>query len=622
MPDFAVIRAKDRMLTTYLKDGKGVFNKSSSGDLVLFGTPDSILAVDIDQDSDDDLIIASSDAGLVAMLICDGLGNFTPRQPLNTGAPGTPAAADLNNDSWPDLVVPVMTGDQVRIFWGAGPGGFNRTPDIYPVGKTPAAAAIADINGDGLLDILTADLAGRTVSMLAGRTGGRFESIGSLSVDGAPTSVAVGDVNGDGITDVVAALFEQASIAYFAGIGGGLFQPEVQYGTSGLPLRVKIADLDGDGRLEVITTGATSDRLSVFFPAQGGPYGAVNFATKRKSPNYTVVADFDGDGFADVAAADRLEGFVQFLRGGSEGRLASGEEVQVGVHAGNMIKQDFNGDGKIDIALAVNGGVRLLANVSSPGRFAFNVVPPLHQPPYPAGTGTFEIVTGLVDDDFIPDMIVADFWGGAIHFLRGTGAPFIYQKMREPIKLEGAPVGLIAAQFNDDSFLDFAVAQFTKGIVSVFQGTGNGGFNRILDVPVGNKPNYMRAADFDRNGWTDLVVSNLESDNVSVLLRIESGFLVNTLTVGEGPTALLAGDMNRDGLPDILVTSTTGADFPVLLGDGSGGFARILRFPGTFEAVSADLGDVNADGLPDLAVASLRTTRISLYINQSIVLPQ
>jgi hypothetical protein len=60
----------------------------------------------------------------------------------------------------------------------------------------------------------------------------------------------------------------------------------------------------------------------------------------------------------------------------------------------------------------------------------------------------------------------------------------------------------------------------------------------------------------------------------------------------------------------------------VLLGDGSGGFARILRFPGTFEAVSADLGDVNADGLPDLAVASLRTTRISLYINQSIVLPQ
>jgi hypothetical protein len=418
------------------------------------------------------------------------------------------------------------------------------------------------------------------------------------------------------------AIFDRAAISFLAGKGGGTFEPEVQLGTTGLPLRVRISDLNGDGWPDVLATGATADKLSLFLGAGAdGLIGAVNYETGRKAPAFTVSADFDGDGFADVAVADHRDGVVSIMRGDESGRISGFHLVHVGPGAGNMARGDFDVDGTPDVAVAVAGGLRMLQNRSRPGNFSFAVLPDLSQPPFPAGIGPFEIASARVDDDAVPDLVVADYGGNAVRCLKGLPGGFSYTTMGPPIPAAGGPLGLVVGHLvpsAPDFGVDIAVARFRDARISVFSGNGRGGFSAAQEIPVGAEPNYMRAADFNGDQLFDLVVSNLGSDDVTLVSALPSGgFRTSSIGAGDGPTALLASDLNRDGHADLLVTSYSGADLRVFLGDGRGGFPTVFRFPGTYNAVSADLGDVNGDGLPDLSIASLLTTRVSLLLNRS-----
>ena len=131
-------------------------------------------------------------------------------------------------------------------------------------------------------------------------------------------------------------------------------------------------------------------------------------------------------------------------------------------------------------------------------------------------------------------------------------------------------------------------------------------------------PNYLRSADFDSDGRDDLVVSDGGSDSLTIL-RGADGAQLQTMTLPAGrlPTALLTRDLNRDGHADVLVASMVGADFRVMLGDGLGGFAEALVFPGVYTAVTAAFGDLDGDGLEDLLIGSLFSERLETFRNVS-----
>jgi hypothetical protein len=118
--------------------------------------------------------------------------------------PRAVAVADLNGDGIPDLVIANAAAGTVSVLLGIGDGTFapQRT---FPAGPAPIAVAVADLTGDGRPDLVVADAAAGTVSVLLGNGDGSFQTQHTFAVGSDPSSVAVADLSGDGIPDLVVA---------------------------------------------------------------------------------------------------------------------------------------------------------------------------------------------------------------------------------------------------------------------------------------------------------------------------------------------------------------------------------------------------------------------------------
>src|SRR5262249_24081677 len=151
----------------------------------------------------------------------------------------------------------------VSILFGNGDGTF-RTPVNYSTGAGPRIVKVADLNGDGILDLAVTNTGSNNVSILLGNPDGTFKAAMNYAVGGNPATVAVGDLNGDGKLDLAVSYrpdcFGEASgsVSLLLGNGDGTFNPggtlQMSYDGSGCagptdPLPVLIADLNGDGRM-------------------------------------------------------------------------------------------------------------------------------------------------------------------------------------------------------------------------------------------------------------------------------------------------------------------------------------------------------------------------------------
>jgi hypothetical protein len=666
MLDLAVAALGDRV-QVLLGGGNGTFLEAQT--LTVAGRPLRIEAVDVDLDGDLDLVVVCHDAGLVRVLSNDGRAGFAERAALNAGsyAAGV-AGADITGDGWPDLVVSRL-GAPLSVFFGSGSGGFLPATELaIPGGGGGSGLALADVDGDGLLDLAVASPDTDRVVLYRGRTGGGFDAgtgwpvgrrpqavaigdlngdgradlavacqeaqaftlmlregaawrIAGLVTDGAPGDCRIADVTGDQRNDLVACLYDRLAVAVFEGLADGTLGEELQLGTSGYSTGVATGEVNGDGRPDLLATGGGNDRLSLFLGKPGGLYGSVNYATGLQAPEFVSAADFDGDGKAEIAVAGRGAPSVSFLRrvpappGVRE--LRPFLSVPVGRPVYNLAKGDFNEDGKPDLAVCAQGGVKLLANTSSGGGTSFQQVPADPDAVLLEALGPFQLEAADLDGDGLDDLVVSDAYSGAVHTLRALDRNFTYASSRVSVPVSGLPGGLAVADYSGDGRPDVAVSRNASGFVSILRNDGSGRLEPWLDVPVGAGPNYLRTADFDGDRRMDLVVSNAGVGEVTVLVSTGNGFRQGTHPAGATPTALLARDLNHDGRADILVASLSGADFRVLLGDGRGGFPVQIPFPGTYRATSADLADVDGDGLPDLSIASVETSRLSLYRNTS-----
>ncbi|GAB2710291.1 hypothetical protein GCM10011495_37870 [Hymenobacter frigidus] len=124
----------------------------------------------------------------------------------------------------------------------------------YPTGANPRNVALGDVNGDGRLDLVTANLnAAGTASVLLGTGAGTFGPKTDYPTGSHPYSLALGDVNGDGRLDLVTANVLGGSISVLLGTGMGAFGPKTDYPTGTNPISLVLGDVNGDGRLDLVT---------------------------------------------------------------------------------------------------------------------------------------------------------------------------------------------------------------------------------------------------------------------------------------------------------------------------------------------------------------------------------
>src|SRR6266566_2284396 len=276
--------------------------------------------------------------------------------------PKSVAVGDFNGDGKLDLAVANLSSGNVSIRLGNGDGTFRALVN-YATGNSPNSIAVGDFNRDGKLDLAVANIgAGNgvsSVSVLLGRGDGTFRPAINYSAGSFPQSVAVGDFNGDGKLDLAVASFG-SGVSILLGNGDGTFKSPANYGESG-PTSVAVGDFNGDGKLDLavanlVTNSGLSNVRVLLGNGNGTFQPAVNYGL-GSNPSSVAVGDFNGDGKLDLAVAN-LGGYgngasLSVLLGNGTGTFQPAVEyIGAGSNPSSLAVGDFNGDGRLDMAVA------------------------------------------------------------------------------------------------------------------------------------------------------------------------------------------------------------------------------------------------------------------------------
>jgi hypothetical protein len=366
----------------------------------------------------------------------------------------------------------------------------------YAAGIYPQEVVAADFNNDGILDLAAAyagsdivipDPGSGAVGVRLGNGDGTFGSAINSAVGHSPTSLAVGDFNGDGKLDLVTGDYNYGGtttdVTVLLGNGDGSFQTpasiDLSYpgGFFGNGVEsVAVGDFNGDNKLDLLAVANYYGVEFLSYDFQG--LGAVLLGTgtgtfeapqwSLLNPSYTTSAavdDFNGDGKLDIASVSDgyygAAGYLTVSLGNGDGTF--GYRRVISDRAGeSVIASDLNNDGRVDLATASYAGVAVFLGT---------------------GTGSF----------------------GTPHFY-AAGASY---------------GGLAAADFNGDGKLDLIASNYSgyAGTVDVLLGDGVGAFALPVYAAVGAVPVGVAVGDFNGDGLTDAATANNASYNVSVLLN-------------------------------------------------------------------------------------------------------
>jgi len=487
--------------------------------------------------------------------------------------------------------------------------------------------ALADLNNDGKLDLLAVfdtPLAAGTayggVWTFLGNGDGTFQPgnrqvLSSAGMAVAALSIAVGDLNGDGKPDLVLGRAIGAAPLILAfGNGDGSFSTQTQIVIAACSPTAVIADLNRDGKADLILGPCSIQQ----FPAavqillgngngtfQDPAYYPVLMPPINLLPSVPfAVGDLNGDGIPDIASAGGSILFGDGL-GGFPNRRDYAQTSAASVMIG-----DVDSDGIPDLLFGSGNPAFLSGSTSYPSLtvlFGAGAGAFLGAPVSAIGTAASLIVTGDFDGDGIPDMAI----GGNQSFsiLTGRGDGQFATSFTRIFAAGNSVVSLAAADFNRDGKTDLAVLSRAAGQVQVYPG--------LSDVPLGppfilslpSTPlDFVAAADLNGDTIPDLVIT--AGDALLVALGKGDGTFAAPVSIPV-PNVLRAGapafgDFNGDGRLDIAIPNTGGFSIVVLFGKGDGTFptSASTSLPCQVQGDRAGIAvaDFNSDGRLDLAV--------------------
>ena len=316
-PDLLLVNAGTNTVGVLLGNGNGTFQAMVAYSTGSGSSPFGLAVADVNADGKPDLLTANNGTNTVGVLLGKGDGTFQTVVAYLTGSNSFPynlAVADVNGDGKPDLLLVnagSSTSGAVGVLLGNGNGTFQAVV-AYPTGSSssPWAVAVADVNGDGKPDLLVANKGTNSVGVLLGKGDGTFRAVVAypLGTDSTPLGIAVADVNGDGRPDLLTANNGTSTAGVLLGKGDGTFQAAAFYsaGTASNPFGIAVADVNADGKPDLLTANGGSNTVGVLLGKGDGTFQTVvAFSTGSNSfPQSIAAADVNGDGQFDLLTAN------------------------------------------------------------------------------------------------------------------------------------------------------------------------------------------------------------------------------------------------------------------------------------------------------------------------------
>src|SRR5262249_42400447 len=274
---------------------------------------------DLNGDGKDDFIFANEALDHVDVHYSQPGQSFTQDRANGLLAPGAVKLADLNRDGIPDLLVANSGANNVLVYLGLGNGQFGPVHSFF-AGTNPAGITVKDLNGDRLPDLVVANEGSNDATVLLGQGTGAAWTLTSgprLRAGAGPVQSAVEDVTGDGIPDILIANSQSNNVSLLRGLGGGFFndQSPIVFPTGIDPRQVFAGNFDGQPGIDLVTVNAGSNDLSFFSNLGAGR----NMAAGGERPVAAVSGDFNHDGLSDLLVANNSDGQVALLLGSVDG---------------------------------------------------------------------------------------------------------------------------------------------------------------------------------------------------------------------------------------------------------------------------------------------------------------
>jgi len=565
----ADLEALENSVSVFLGNGSGGFGAPTS---VPAGTGHRWIALgDVNQDGKLDLAYAGGPIGgpyTIAVQLGDGAGGFgAPTQFAETNSPSEMSLADLNGDGKLDLVWIATAPDQVSIRFGNGAGGFGAATRLQP-SLTITDVQTPDVNGDGRSDVVWTCDGGLTDTTYVVRAlaGGGFSARFTIVHPGDSEAIAAGDFNEDGKLDIVGLLKDSRCV--YKGNGDGTFNM-ITAGDMcpGLPLNfgltnVFVTDLNHDGHQDIVYPLPAVD-LGI----GNGSFGDAPALTSAAGPAAAVFAPIDADALPDLVVACRGTAMMSVFFNAGGGSFLTKRDFPIGSGAASICATDFNGDGRTDIATA-NQSANTVSVLLNNGANAF-----LAKADFGTGNGPVSVRAADLNGDGKKDLVVLNTFSATISVLIGNGAGSFATKVDYPVGNSG-PTDLVVADFNNDSRMDVAVAGGFLGSPGILLRMGNGdgtlGAETSLE-PISTK-RALAVGDFNKDGKMDLAASNLEF-TVKVFLGNGNGTFDSGTEyfVSSNAFSVEAADLDNDGNLDLLLGHSFGY-FWALRGSASGAF--------------------------------------------------
>ena len=481
---------------------------------------------------------------------------------------------------------------------------------------------VADVDGDGNLDIIRASLYDDTVAWYENTANGYTGHVITTSANGA-IAVYAEDIDSDGDMDILSANYYEAKIVWYENNGSESFTAHTISTSMSYAYDVYAADIDLDGDMDVIGASYSSDKV-VWFENNGSEsFTSHTVTTAADGAASVYVEDVDSDGDMDILSASINDDEIAWYENnGSESFTM--RTITTGANGANTVFAiDVDSDGDMDVlsSSSYDDKIAWYENNGSQGFTARTIST--------TADGAFDLYALDFDQDGDVDVLSASLYDHEITLYENNGSQ-TFAAYVIATAVNGTR-SVYAGDMDNDGDTDIIATALNDDRVIVYtnetSGLATASFVASTISTTANGARSVFAADMDNDGDIDIVSASQEDDAIAWYenngAANPSWTASDIATSANGAVSLFVADMDADGDMDIVSTSELDDAIAWYENDG----AANPSWTASDIATSADgarsvfAADLDNDGDMDLISASANDNTIAWYENDGAVNP-